>query len=138
MSYNGMRIYGVGKFEEQERMRIVMRVLLKHDYIITFDWTDEENVVDYHPVRNAIQDLRGVATADALIVLLEKEYNYKGLWVEVGAALISGTPVYRIGTFGDTCLFTHHPLFLDFVKDFPATDVVVEIMKELGANEHGT
>ena len=92
MNHN-MRIYGAGKWEERERMRIIQRVLIEHDYDITFDWTDEENMVDYHPVRNAIQDLRGVATADALIVLLEHEYNYNGLWVEVGSATVSVKPV---------------------------------------------
>lgn len=49
------------------------------------------------------------ATADALIVFRTSQETLKGAWVEVGAALARGVPVFAVGC--EEFSVRHHPKF---------------------------
>ncbi len=97
-----MRIYVASKFEEAPRVREVQAQLIAAGHTITYDWTQNEQV----DATQAWNDAMGVVTADALVLVAEKDLPYCGAMVEFGMALGRGIPVYVIGNALDTrCIF---------------------------------
>lgn len=69
-------------------------------------WLSEET--DLQAV--AIQDYNSmVRYADMLVVVMEQERPWQGVWVEIGMALALPIPVYVLGDAGSSCVFMHHP-----------------------------
>lgn len=93
-----MDVYVASKFEEQERVRAVMKILTAAGHTITHDWTHETQF----GTAAAVRDFEGVRMSDALVLVLEKDLPYRGAWTELGIALAYGIPVYVIGTYGTT------------------------------------
>jgi hypothetical protein len=83
-----------------------MTMLCSAGHTLTYDWTIGEQLSP----EQAVRDLNGVIESDFLAVLAERNLAYKGAYVELGAALASGKPVYIIGQGMDECLFLKHPL----------------------------
>lgn len=107
-----IKVYVAGKWEDRERVREVMRILKEDNFEITCDWTTHE----YPPVGEeyklafyAIQDIEGVLKAEALLIMAEKEYNYRGALVEMGVALGKRIPIYVVGHGLDGCIFLEMP-----------------------------
>ena len=109
-----MKAYVATKYEFKDRAREVMLELSRAGHTISYDWTVNEQI---SPVQ-AMADLRGVYDADFLVVIFEKDAAYKGSFVELGAALALGKPVYALGHAMDLyqreagwggCLFLAHP-----------------------------
>jgi nucleoside 2-deoxyribosyltransferase len=57
---------------------------------ITEDWT----VVTQESPQQAIKDLHGVMHADALFFLADRDFMFRGAWVEFGAAAALGKPIF--------------------------------------------
>lgn len=108
-----MRIYVAAKFEDQALVQETYRRLREAGHSITLDWTALPTG-DRHWGANAIHDLAGVLTADA--VVLHPHERGKGLYVELGAALAHDIPVFVVGgEMADDdaqvpCLFMFHPM----------------------------
>ncbi len=122
-----MKIYVAGNFEH-DRFTVarIAEVLEQAGHTITFKWWDN---LGYKKTTKAQLDLNGVVTADALVVYMAESRRYQGTWCEVGAALVMGSAVYFIGPWGESCIFRHHPLSMDFYDEFPDTNVI-EMVKE--------
>lgn len=101
----GLKVYVASKFEEKERVREVMNLLRAVGHEITHDWTQVEQFTRLA----AMKDLRGVTDADVLVGIFEKPLKYKGAYVELGAALALGKPVYILGDAARKCIFLKHP-----------------------------
>jgi len=96
-----------------------MSELEQAGHIITLDWTVHEapdggadGIDGYDPellASYAMEDVWGVQIADALVAIMERDYPYKGLWVEVGIALGCDILVCILGSAGDSCIFMNHP-----------------------------
>lgn len=109
-----MKAYVATKYEFKDRAREVMLELSRAGHLVSYDWTINEQ----GSALQAIADLRGVQDADFLIAIFEKDAAYKGAFVELGAALALGKPVYVLGHAADLvklpegwggCLFIAHP-----------------------------
>ena len=100
-----MKIYVATKYEEAPRARQVMGLLIAHGHTITYNWTWNEQSSS----EQAHKDMQGVLDADALVLIIEKDLQYKGALVEVGIALGKGIPVYVIGSYFDNCIFSALP-----------------------------
>ncbi len=101
-----MRIYVASKFEEQERVREVMGQLVAAGHVITYDWTTNEQISP----EQARKDVMGVFSADALVLIAEKDLNYCGALVEFGMALTREIPIYVLGSaLDDRCIFMRLP-----------------------------
>lgn len=101
-----MRIYIAAKFEDQERVRHIMEWLRLAGHVITHDWTANAQVNR----EQAQADLDGVMTADALLLVVEKHFNYCGALVEFGVALGRGIPIYVLGSaLDERCIFMRLP-----------------------------
>ncbi len=124
----GQRIYVAGRFRRYEECRALMDDLVAVGHTITHDWTrTEEFGDDGHPKAtdgdldryaqrcHAVDDLRGVRTADMLVVLAHD--SLCGGLIEVGAALAYGVPVWICDPWRHT-IFWHHPLIT--VTDEPS------------------
>ena len=101
-----IQVYVATKFENKDQTRHVIARLEAAGYHVTYDWTQSEQFSQ----EQAIADLRGVLQADFVVVLAEQHVAYKGTYVELGAALASGTTVYLVGNGMDACVFANHPL----------------------------
>lgn len=102
-----MVIYCAGKWEEKERAREVMLQLIQAGYVISYDWTAYEQ----ESSKQAEADINGVLGADIFVGIFEKDLNYLGALIEMGAALGLGMPCYIIGDAPVTkSLFFQHPL----------------------------
>lgn len=101
-------IYVAGKWEEREIIREIHKTLISMGHIITCDWTNHTE--HGFSMKYAIEDIEGVKQCDFLIAYMKKEYTYKGVWVEIGGALVLNKPVLVIGDKGDSGIFINHPL----------------------------
>ena len=92
-----MKIYVAAKFEEASRAHEVMAQLRAAGHIITHDWTGEAvgdrtgDVLESYLRRCAEADINGVFEADLLLLL--NHPAGKGIFVELGAALVLSKPV---------------------------------------------
>lgn len=104
-----MKFYVAGKWVDRERVRELYEWLIRHGHSITVDWTNHERPDALDVLRHyAYNDIWGATRCDVLIALLDKPYAFKGLWVEVGAALGADKEVWIVGREGDSCIFLHH------------------------------
>lgn len=103
-----MKIYVATKYEEWPRARDVAALLETWGHEITFKWWEVQA-----PLKDKAQmDLAGVQAADALVVIFEQDLPYRGAFVEFGAALGAGKPIFVLGNAIDDqmCVFVAHPL----------------------------
>ncbi len=114
------RIYVAGKFEDVDRVRAVQEVLREAGHTITLDWTRDD---DGFTAVQAYRDLLAVQKAEILVFVAYEKLQFKGAYVEMGAALILGKPVYVLGDGIDECLFTMLPQVHRGIHDLlaPAT-----------------
>ena len=99
-----MKIYVAATFSDFSRARAAMAQLRAAGAVITYDWTvnvdayPNDDAPDDHAASEAFSDLRGVRDADAVLVLTQADHARGcGMWIEMGAALAYGTPVYIVG-----------------------------------------
>ncbi len=116
-----MKIYVAGKFEDQKRVKNIQEQLISRGHEITKDWTEDKEAENGFPVINVVEDMRGIATADAYVGVFVDKFNYKGALVELGAAIALRKKVYVIGHGADSCIFLSHPLVrrCNSVKEIP-------------------
>jgi hypothetical protein len=113
-----MNIYVAGKTHDLLIVREVQAWLRSEGHFITHDWTRavENHGADHDGAtlsRNdaklyAIEDIHGVRTADAVIVIPHERWC--GSLIEIGAALITNTPVLILGMPHQRCVFWAHPM----------------------------
>lgn len=87
----------------------------------TYDWTTQ----DVESPEQAALDILNVVTSDQLIILAEQHLPYKGVYVELGAALSRHIPVWVVGTGLDDCMFVQHPLVHKFFSIDPVLTLLV-------------
>lgn len=106
-----MYVYVIGKFEEKVAVREMMSVLVNAGFSISHDWTvfdtrtvPPEQRAEYEE-ECAVNDLRGVADADAIVMLNHPEL-YGGM-IEMGYALRLGLRVFvlQCNPARDSCFF---------------------------------
>jgi nucleoside 2-deoxyribosyltransferase len=98
-----MRIYIAG--HDQEIARIIARQLESDGHYITSTWLDEEPFMAYDDplidvgvkAHIAINDLLEVKDSDAVVTFASRDKVTGGKFIEIGAAIASGLPVYLIG-----------------------------------------
>jgi hypothetical protein len=88
-----MNIYVATKWENAERAKEVAAALEAAGHRITYKWWDS-SVAD---ATQAWNDFAGVKWADALVLIVEKDFRYSGALTEFGIALGAGVPVYLLG-----------------------------------------
>jgi nucleoside 2-deoxyribosyltransferase len=117
MNNEALRVYVASRFKNYEAVRDFAEHCRAEGFVVTYDWTltdafDENGVVidpkgvPDNPKRARYfseLDLRGVRTADALVLLGQPDM--KGAWVETGAALALGIPVIAVEPL-PACIFT--------------------------------
>lgn len=109
-----MKIYLATKFENGARAAELATALeaAPHNFTITRKWWE------YPPFESdevlareeAAADIDAVRSADALVFIDEEDLDYRGAWVEVGAALALGKTVYVLGEYHKKAVFGFHPL----------------------------
>ncbi len=72
---------------------------------IAFDWT----ISTQFSTAQAHHDREGVMAADALVVIAELDYPFRGTYVELGMALARGIPIYLLGEAMNACIFVLLP-----------------------------
>ncbi len=118
-----MNIYVAGKWEDRERIKILMRYVKGYRHHITCDWTGHEPpTIDKQYVleQYALEDLEGIEEADWYVGVFLDNYQYKGALVELGFAIANYKQIHLIGHAIDSCLFTHYPLIYrhETISDF--------------------
>lgn len=112
----GILYYIATALERAEDHKALAKALNARGWTCTYDWTAHGSVQGHGAARMAEvagAELRGVTTADVVIVLLP---GGRGTHVELGAALAAGVPVVLVGCATDTrdasgreCSFYAHP-----------------------------
>ena len=100
-----MNVYVAAKWEDKDRARDIMYSVCYAGHTITHDWT----INSVFGVTAAAADVNGVIAADALVAVVEREFQWKGMWVEMGIAIGYGKPIYMLGNWGTDCIFTTLP-----------------------------
>jgi hypothetical protein len=111
------KIYVAGKWQEKDNVRQIMSLLKNLGHTITYDWTqhnDGDNSYDC-----AIADLNGVCASDYILVLADKLLPYRGVYVEIGAALAFCKEVYVIGDGLTDCIFLSLCVTCKDIKELP-------------------
>jgi hypothetical protein len=111
------KIYVAGKWQEKDSVRQVMSILVKLGHTITYDWTQHDDADDSYEC--ALADLNGVAEANYIVVIADKLLSYRGVFVEIGAALALNKPVYIIGDGLIGCVFLSLCHELHNLKELP-------------------
>lgn len=101
-----MRIYVATKFENQPRAIEIATQLEAAGHTITYKWWTNDQMSQ----EQALADKRGVLTADAVVIIAERDFAYAGTYVELGMAVTMGIPVYVLGHAMDRCIFLRLPL----------------------------
>ena len=101
-----MRLYVAAKWEDRPNARRWMDMLERAGHTITYDWTHAEQMSR----EQAEKDRDGVLSADAVVVVAERDLRYCGTVCEMGMALAKGIPVYLTGHALDKCIFVKLPL----------------------------
>lgn len=108
-----MKVYVAGKWEDRSHIKEVMNKLIELGNQITVDWTNHEfgadGVIGDHE-DFAIEDLEGVKNCDALVAIADKDFAFKGMYCEIGAALALDKLVFVVGKYANSCIFINHPL----------------------------
>ncbi len=104
-----MRVYVATKYEEKTRATQVATILEAAGHSITYKWWFNEQVSP----EQARKDVMGVLSADALVLIAEKDLNYCGALVELGIAIGAELPIFVIGSaLDDRCIFMRLPNLL--------------------------
>lgn len=113
---NGKRIYVASRTRHAYRWREARA----YGYPVCSTWIDEAGEGE-SPCLSDLWDrcVLEASTADALVVYRERGEVLKGAYVEVGAALSSGVPVYAVGCSDVT--FINHPL----VRQVPTLELAM-------------
>ena len=100
-----MKIYVAAKWEIRELVLLLYDKLRSAGHAITHDWTGEEKKTLHE---HADDDLRGVLSCDALVILPHE--RGKGLYTELGAALATRKRVFVLckGESRDWNIFLQH------------------------------
>lgn len=125
-SASPLKLYIAGKWGDRAHIADVMQLFIGNKYQITHDWTAVEEE-DKKSVENlqafAESDIEGVCSADCLIIIItDKNYEYRGTCTEMGAALALNKKVFVVGSSGSkfaTNIFINHVLVkcVDTVND---------------------
>jgi len=104
-----MKIYVAAKWEDRPRVQQIYQVLRELGHTITYDWT----ACDQFSIDQAIHDRQGVMDAEGFVFIAEKDYPFKGAYVEFGMACARNIPCYILGTPDgttiDKCIFVQLP-----------------------------
>lgn len=113
-----MKIYVAAKFDQKDVVRRLYQNLNQSGHSITLDWTQHKPIKPYaeNPLLAQVyaeEDIAGVAQSEVFILLSSDGPN-KGMYVELGAALLSnsrtGKPaIYAVGEHIDSSVFFFHP-----------------------------
>jgi hypothetical protein len=108
-----MKIYIASPYGDFEKTRIVMRVLEADGHVITHDWTKladqfpEDNAPKELRKQHAFEDLAGISLADAIVVLTPEDPSRGcGMWIEMGAALMTTKRVLVVGPQRNRSVFS--------------------------------
>ena len=107
-----MKLFVADRWTDRERAHEVMRRLQVIGHSITRDWTVFEAAdSDVKCLREySIGDLDGVRECDVFILLADQDFQFRGAYAELGAAIAYGKPCIIVGIFADKCIHSHHPL----------------------------
>jgi nucleoside 2-deoxyribosyltransferase len=97
------------------------RILAAEGHTITQDWWSQSG---QGLEAAAINDLAGIDAADAIVMLMDRPREFRGVWVEMGCALAGGKQVIQIGPYGAACVFSAHPL----VRRVDTVDEVIALL----------
>ena len=105
------KVFVGGKWENREVVRKFMDRLVAEGHTITHDWTkNEETTYRAELAIQALGDLDGVREADFSVFIVEDDkVIYRGVLVEMGAALAWGQRVYLLGEAQDSNIYSNHP-----------------------------
>ncbi len=137
-----MRIYVAGKWQEKSQVKQVQIALVNVGHEITHDWTihemgahESQQDTDvqigthwYDPdelAHQALGDLRGVQTCEAIVICAINPHKYSGTLTEMGIALGCGRRVLIIGDCIDGNIFT----WLPEVKVYPSLAEVIDALR---------
>jgi diphthamide synthase subunit DPH2 len=112
-----MKIYVAASFQLKERVKELYNTLQERGHEITVDWTAHKPVEPFDQNEAlsreySVEDIEGVADSDVFILL--SDVHGKGMYVELGAAIIShlrhGKPIiYVVGERNAEVMFYFHP-----------------------------
>jgi nucleoside 2-deoxyribosyltransferase len=100
-----MKIYVAARYTKKDEARQVADELTALGHEVTSQWV--YTGVDDDLVLAAFRDLADIEKADAILLLTQWLDGGKGMWVEVGYALGTGTPVYLYPNMVESCVFCH-------------------------------
>lgn len=107
-------IYVASAFADYRRTRRVQRMLRAAGFEISFDWSaaaddapgGDADVAGIERLAAAVDDARGVAQADALLLLTPEDKTMGcGCWVELGLALAMNKRIVITGAQRDRTIF---------------------------------
>lgn len=108
-----LKFYVAGKWADRENISRIMDDLVKQGHTITWDWTRFETVSSDRNAECAYHDIEGVKECDIFVAIMtDKNYEYRGTFTELGAALALEKKVYVLGSSHNKCAescFWHHP-----------------------------
>lgn len=112
-----MQVYVAGKTHDLAIVQEVQAWLIREGHSVTHDWTVavEKHGADHEgePLSRedaehyAIEDIHGVRVADVVVAVPSSRWC--GTLLEIGAALITNTPVVILGIPYQRCVFWAHP-----------------------------
>jgi len=129
-----MKFYVATKWENHIEAQMWMDFLSELGHEITHDWTEHAYGDGHSRGEHAELDIKGVQDADAVVLLWYP--NMLGAFIEVGAALGLGKPVYIVGE--DSCfdksIFFFHPLVKNkFELIYDLTQKVYDLSQKVAA-----
>jgi hypothetical protein len=132
-----LKAFVSGQLKEKETVRTIYSRLADLGITTAHDWTTTDNLVGSYSQNpeeagaRAARDIQGVCDADLYILMTDNEFPGKGMYVELGAALVlaetTGSPkVFVVGPRNHESIFYYHPL----VTHFPDIDSCLEYIKQ--------
>ena len=93
------RVYIAGKWDDRDQVITLMSWLNKMSVVVSHDWTAQEHKEETMPewLRTATMDVAGIRQADFLVAIMDREYVFRGTWVEIGYALALGKTAMLVG-----------------------------------------
>ncbi|GAG39012.1 unnamed protein product, partial [marine sediment metagenome] len=106
-----MKYYVAAHQKDKATARKVQKMLIAGGHEITADWTELAEEGDNEFLRDVVLECEeGVRGCDYLVLLMWKNFPYRGAWVELGIAIALKKQIFLIGEYGLKCDFAHHPL----------------------------
>jgi len=113
-----MKFYVAARFVKKEVVRELYKKIEGLGHEITVKWTEQESLKPYEENQGKVQecvdaDIEGVRTADVVIVLSEVATDARGMYIELGIAMLSnilnGSPkIYALVEDGSYSAFYFH------------------------------